>query len=132
MEKEEKRTSFALRMLVRAVLNVLLVWLLATYMSGYFQLTGGWPAIIVVGLLLMVLNVILRPILEILTMPLKWFATILAVIVVNGVFVQVIYQIAQNMDTGLLTLEIGGGILGWAIVAIVLGVGNWLMKMVMR
>ena len=123
---------FFIRALVKSALNIALVWSLATYLDQYFQLTGGWPAIIIVGLLLMVFNIVVRPILNLITLPLKLFATMLAVIVVNGAFIQFIYMIILQMDPTLVQLEIFGGVWGWVVVATVLGFGNWVMKIILK
>ena len=73
-----------------------------------------------------------RPILNLVTLPLKLFATMLAVIVVNGAFIQFIYMIILQMDPTLVQLEIFGGIWGWVVVATVLGFGNWVMKIILK
>ena len=127
-----EKSPLPMRIVLKAVLNVALVWFMATYLSQYFALTGGWPAIIVIGALLTLLNLLVRPILAILTLPFKMFATILAVIIVNGVFIQLAYQISLLMDPNLVTLEVLGGIWGWVVVACVTGIGNWLMKAMLK
>lgn len=122
--------SLPARVLLRALLNIGLVWFMAVKLSSYFQLTGDWQAYIVVGSLLTLMNIFVRPLLAVVTLPLKLFATILAIIIVNGAFVQLTVFIVQNMQPELVTLEIYGGLWGWIVVSVVLGVGNWLMKII--
>lgn len=117
-----------MKILVKFLLNVATVWVMATYLSQYFQMTGGIPAFIIVGALITLMNMFVRPILDILTLPLKLFATILAVIIVNGVFIQFAHMVVINMDPGLVTMEIYGGLWGWVVVAVVFGFANWLVK----
>ncbi len=117
-----------LKLLLKFVLNVLLVWVLATYVSQYFSLTGGIPAFVIVGALISLLNIFFRPILAIVTLPLKLVATIVAVIVVNGVFVYVVQLFTLRMDPALVRLEIYGGPWGWIVIACCFGLANWVMK----
>ena len=121
--------SIPARVLLRAVLNIVLVWVLAEYFYAYFELTGGLAAYVIVGSLLTLMNLFIRPLLEVITMPIKlFFATLLAIIIVNGVFVQLTTMIVERMQDNLVTLEIHGKLWGWLVIATVLGLGNWLMK----
>lgn len=129
-EKSSDGLSLPARVLLRAVLNIGLVWFLATKLEAYFHLTGGIQAYVIVGSLLTLLNIFVRPLLAIITFPLKLFATLLAIIIVNGVFVQLVDYIVQRMQPELVTLNIYGGLWGWIVVAVVLGIGNWVMKVV--
>ncbi|MFH1671127.1 MAG: phage holin family protein [Patescibacteria group bacterium] len=128
----ESQSSLPLRILIKALLNFAVVWLMATYMDQYFQMTGGFVAVIIIGSLLTLLNMFVRPILDIITLPFKLFATIIAIILVNGVFVQLIHVISQEMNPDLVTLEIFGGLWGWTVVAIVFGVSNWIIKEILH
>ena len=120
--------SLPLKITIKAILNVALVWAMATYLDQYFALTGGWRAIIIVGALLTLLNLLVRPVLAVLLLPLKLFATILAVIVVNGLFVWLVHLIVLKMDPAIVGLDIYGGVWGWIVVAAAIGFANWLMK----
>jgi|TARA_Y100000310_G_scaffold285871_1_gene309630 putative membrane protein len=121
-----------MKIIIKAVGNIALVWILAVYMKQYFALTGGIPAYIIVGSLLTLLNMFVRPILDIVTLPFKLFATIIAIIIVNGVFVQLTHMIVQNMKPDLVTLEIYGGLWGWTVIAVVFGFANWVLKEIMH
>jgi len=128
MSSDSSRSPLWLRIAAQALLNMGLIWLLATYLPQFFTLAGGWRAIVVVGALLTLLNIFFRPFLSLLAFPLKLFATILAVIVVNGIFIEAIHRIVLRMDPSVVRLEIGGGLLGWVVVALVLGTGNWIIR----
>jgi len=125
---ESRGASMPLRILIKALLNIAVVWLMTTYLNQYFQLTGGAAAYVIVGSLITLLNIFVRPILEILTFPFKLFATIIAIIIVNGGFVQLTHIITAKMDPTLVSLEIFGGLWGWVVVATVFGFSNWLIK----
>ncbi|MFH0770239.1 MAG: phage holin family protein [Candidatus Peregrinibacteria bacterium] len=124
--------SLPTRIVLKAVLNILVVWLMATYVFDEFQLSGGIPACIIVGSLLTLMNLFVRPLLRLITLPLKLFATILSVIIVNGVFVWVTTLITDRMDPALVSLQIYGGLLGWIIVAAAFGMANWIMKELLK
>lgn len=121
-------SSLPTRLILRTVFNMVVVWLMAEFLSEYFQLSGGIAAVIIVGALITLLNLLARPILSLITMPLKLFATILALMIVNGVFVQLVHVITSKMDPTLVRLEIFGGLLGWTIVAMVFGITNWVAQ----
>ncbi len=128
----DSRLSLPTRIALKAVLNVLLVFAMDRLLPDYFAVFGGWPAYVVVGSLITLLNVIVRPVLKLITLPLRLFATILSLIIVNGIFVWLIYRITLNMDPDLIIVVIKGGLGGWMIVSIVLGLGNWLMKVALK
>ena len=124
--------SLPLKITIRAALTISLVWAMATYLDQYFALTGGWRAIIIVGALLTLLNLLVRPLLALVTLPLRLFATILAVIAVNGLFVWLVQFIVEKMDPSKVRLEIFGGVWGWIVVAAVIGFANWVMKEMLK
>lgn len=124
--------SASLRLALRAILNIVLVWILATFFSDYFLLGGGWVGVVAVGALLTLLNIIVRPILDIALLPLKLFAMALAFVAVNGLFVWILLWISDHFDASVATLDIRGGLGGWLMIAIVLGLGNWLMKLTLK
>jgi uncharacterized membrane protein YvlD (DUF360 family) len=131
-ETSTGRAPLPLILIIKFVLNVAMAWFLATQLDQYFQLTGGLGAYVVVGALLTLMNMIVRPLLHIITLPLKLFATLAAVIIVQAGFVQLTVMIVRKMDPAVLTLEIFGGLWGWIVVAVILGFGNWLIKVALK
>ena len=124
----EGSSHHALKLALKSVLNIILVWAMATYMGQYFGLDGGIPAMVIVGALITLLNIFFRPILNILLLPLKLFATIIAIMISNGAFIYVVHLVTLRMDPSLVRLEIYGGPWGWIIVAVCFGFANWVMK----
>jgi len=129
---EHSGPSLPLRVLLKAILNIGLVWGMNAYLDQYFQVGGGTAAYVIIGSLLTLMNMFLRPVLDLLMFPLKLIAMILAIIIVNGVYIQVAVVIAQRMDPNIVTLEIFGGLWGWIVVATVFGIGNWLIKEILK
>lgn len=128
----ESPTHRPFNIALKALLNVLLVYGMNTYLPQYFSVFGGWPAFIVVGALLTLMNLFLRPVLKILTLPLKAFATLLTVISVNGFFLWIVYQITLRMDPSLILMVVGGGLGGWILVSLIIGFSNWVMKVLLK
>jgi putative membrane protein len=129
---ERKKSSYSVGLVIRIVLNILLIWFLATNLDEYLIITGGWIAYIVVGSLLTLLNIFIRPILNILSIPLRLFATVVGIMLVNGLFLWLITYIVDRMDPSIVKLSIRGGIGGWVVLSVILGVANWLMKIILR
>ena len=121
-----------LRILLRFLLTVLLVWAMTVYLPEYFVITGGLKAFVIIGALITLMNMIVTPILELLVLPLRLLASLLAIIIVNGAFVWLTVWIVGAMEPTLVTLEIQGGIAGWIVVAIALGLGKWLMRISLK
>ena len=126
MPSESSGTSLPIRLLISVLVTVGVVWLMAAYLDQYFQLTGSPAAFVIVGALLTLMNLFVRPVLAIVTLPLKLFATILAIIVVNGAFVWLTVKITDMMEPALVTLRIFGGPFGWIVVAVVFGLTHWI------
>ena len=121
-----------LRLLLRFVLTILLVWALATYADQYFFVTGGWKAYVIIAALITLMNIVVRPILDLVVLPLKLLASILASIIVNGVFLWLTVWIVDHMEPSLVTLTILGGVGGWVVITITFGVAKWLMKAILK
>jgi putative membrane protein len=128
----EKSSHFVLRLALKFALTILLVWAMATYMDQYFFVTGGFPAWLIIGALLTLMNMFVRPLLNLITLPLRLLASIVAIILVNAVFLWLTVQIVKQFDPAFILLDIQGGIGGWIVVALTLGFANWLIKHVVR
>lgn len=120
--------SLPARIITKTILNILLVWAIATFLPQYMTITGGWWAFVVIGALLTLMNLLVRPLIAIITFPLKLFATILAIILANGLFLWLTVQIAERMDPSIVHLTVNGGLFGWIVLSLILGLCNWVFK----
>lgn len=125
---EESKSSLPLKLLLKFVLNIGIVWLLAAFFDEYFFVSGGFAAYVIIGALITLMNIFVRPILLLITAPLRLFATIIAIILVNGGFLYLTTIIADRMDPELVQFGILGGIGGWIVISIVFGFVNWVAK----
>lgn len=128
----ESSTSAPLRLTIRLVLTIGLVWCLSIFLEQYFFVDGGLAAYIIIGSLLTLMNVITRPILHVVLFPFKLIATLPALMVVNAGFLWLTQYVARMMDPTLVTLVIDGGIAGWILVAVILGLANWVFKEILK
>lgn len=119
--------SLPIRLILQFALTVALLWLLARTVPQYLTIEGSWAALPTVAALVMLLNMFARPILKILTLPLKLFMTIAAIVIVNGVFLWILEKITANFDPQTATFAIEGGPGGWIVIALALGLGNWVL-----
>ena len=118
--------SIAGLLLLRFAVTILLVWAMTTYLDAYFYVGGGWKAYVIVAALVTLLNVVLRPVITIILLPLRFFATFLAIIASNVFFLWVVRAISLQFDSALVTLDIKG-ILGWLLTGALFGFTNWLL-----
>lgn len=129
---EHESSHLPLKLTLKFLLNVALVWAMSTYVGDYFALVGGIRAFVVVGALISLLNIFFRPILNIITLPLRFVATLGAIMLVNGAFVWVIEQMTARMDPALVQFDVTGGPWGWIVVSCCFGLANWVMKEIFR
>ena len=122
------KLSFPLRLALSAVMNSILVGVIGSYLPQYFVLLGGVGAFIIMGSLLTLMNFFVRPVLNLITFPLHLLTTLIADLLVNTIFLYLIYRITLHMDPTILVLTLTGGISGWITIGLVLGVANWLLK----
>ena len=119
--------SLPLRILLRLLLTIVLIWAMPKYLYDYFLVTGGLPAWVVIASLLTLMNMLVRPVLNVIALPLHFLAAIFAFILVNAIFMGITVWIAFHMEPDLVTMEIRGP-QGWIVVPIVLGFANWVLK----
>ncbi len=122
------KLSLPLRLTLSAVLNSVLAGLLDSYLPQYFTLFGGVGAFVIFGSLLTLMNFLVRPLLNLFTFPLHLVTSLLADLLVNTLFLTLIYKITLQMDPNILALTLTGGISGWITIGSVLGVANWALK----
>lgn len=129
---ESRGFSWPTKIVFQWVLTVGLVWFMSIKVDQYFFLNGGLPAYIIVGSLLTLMNLIVRPFLHILFAPFHLIFGLIATILMNWLFLWLILKITDKMAPHVLQLSFNGGMGGWLIIALMLGMANWLMKMVLR
>ncbi len=120
--------SFLLRFLLRTALTILLVWMLADFLPSSFLVTGGWKAYAIIGIVLSVMETIVWPILLLISFPLRLIGGLIVTILLNALFLWLLLKIVAQVDPAVVGLRIAGGIVGWLLVIIALGIGNWVIR----
>lgn len=123
----DRSLALPIRLVLQFALTVALLWLLARILPQYLVIEGSWAALPTVAALVMLLNMFARPILKIITLPLKLFMTIAAIVIVNAVFLWILTKIAENFDPQTAIFLVEGGMGGWIVIALALGLGNWVL-----
>ncbi|WP_043816753.1 phage holin family protein [Deinococcus maricopensis] len=111
-------------LLVKVGVNALALWLTTLLYSGVYFARGGnpWDAL-VAGLVLGLVNALIRPVLLLLSLPVNVLTLGLFTLVVNGVVLMIV--------SGLTSLEVRG--FGAAVVgALILAVISWALDLVLH
>ena len=120
--------SLPIRLVLQYALTVLLLWLLSRILvPQYLVIEGSVMALPTIAALLVLMNMFARPVLKLLALPLKLFMTIVAIILTNAVFLWILERIAERFDPETALLMVQGGLGGWIVVALLLGLGNWVL-----
>lgn len=117
-----------MRVVTGFVLTIGLLWVMILYLPEYIAISGGIPALIILGALLTLMNLFVLPILNILALPAKLLATLITIILLNLLFLWLLTVFAGRLDPRFVVLSIKNGIDGWLIVSSVLGFGHWVLK----
>ncbi len=128
----ERRTSAALKLLFRLIVNIGMVVFFQSTFSNFFVLQGGVKALVLVGITLAFLNWIVVPVLHILSLPIKLFAWIVAFFLVNAASLWLAVWFITALQIEGMSLAIGGGIVGWLTLSFFLGIGNWFVRVVLK
>lgn len=131
-DKTERRANAGMKLAFRVFINIAIVLFLRSYFGTFFILQGGYQAIAIVALTFTVLNMLIVPVLHVLSLPIKMFAWIIAFILVNAAAVWLAVWFVTALSISGVSLSIGGGIIGWIFVSVIFGVGNWIVKAVVK
>lgn len=132
MTMADRSISLPLKLVAQYVLTVLTLWCVTRFLPDYLVIDGGRAALPTVAALLMLLNLFARPILKVLTFPLKLFMTIVAIVIANALFLWILEKIAEKFDPSVAILTVHGGVGGWLVVALILGIANWVIHHVLK
>lgn len=121
----ESHSPFWLKLLFTYIGTIAVLWALQHFANGIIQIENGIIGIGIIALLLTLLNLIIRPILQIITLPLSLFTSLFAAIVVNGIIFELVQFIARTFLPTLAVIRIQPGMTNWLLIVLVLGVSNW-------
>ena len=131
-DQTEKRANSGMKLAFRVFINLAIVLFLTSYFETFFVLQGGYQAIAIAGLTFTVLNMLIVPVLHVLSFPIKLFAWLIAFVLVNAVAVWLTVWFITALAIPGVSLAIQGGVVGWILVSLVFGAGNWVVKAVVK
>ncbi len=114
-----------MKFLTTILVNSLALFLVSYLLPGVV-FTGGWAAPVIAGVVMTLLNAIVKPILSFLSFPLVFATAGLFLIVLNAVILYLCVYIIQVMDVEGVAMLIDGP-LTYLIAAIIFGCANWLI-----
>jgi uncharacterized membrane protein YvlD (DUF360 family) len=79
---------------------------ISDHISGSFETTGDWKAYIVLAIIFGVLNSVARPILNLVSFPLRWFTLGLFSLVINGLLLWLLEHSVRFLDFADITLDV--------------------------
>lgn len=120
--------SSVLRLTLNIIANSLLFYALDRYVPQYVSVFGGIVAFLTLGLMLTLLNVLLRPVLNIISFPARFLFGGIVIIALNVLFLRVLYELVLMLDPDIVALAITGDIIGWMITGTAVGLLNAALK----
>ena len=110
---------------VRVLITGLAIWLTSLFMDEHFQIVGSDTAggkvviVLVVALLYSLVNAVIKPIVQVLSIPLYILTLGLFSLVVNALMLMLTAWITEQTDWGLRIDNFGTAVLGALIVSVV-------------
>lgn len=117
----------SMKLLLRAGINAAIVWATFTYVDG---LTFGndWVGLVLVIVMLAFANAFVRPILKLLSLPIRMATLGLFTIVINIAVVFGVLWLAEQLDLGLTSDGWGPALLGAVIISVVSSIVSMIVK----
>jgi uncharacterized membrane protein YvlD (DUF360 family) len=128
-EESSSSIGWPVRILVYFLATIGLVWFLATNLTQYILLEGGIRGYITVGALLTLMNLLVRPLIRIFFAPFHFIFGVIATIGMNWLFLYLTMRIAEHFDPTVVVFDIEGGFVGYLFIAVILGIANWIFRL---
>ena len=124
MEQTERQNKPWARFLIRWLVCSLGLWIAAGLLSNSIRYTNGFEVIVVAGLLLAIINTILKPILIILSLPAIILTLGLFMIIINGLTVFMVSKLYTQLHVTNFWAAIFAGM--------VIGLVNFLVSAILK
>ena len=117
-------------LLLFVVLNTVSVAIVQQILDD-FVITGGVPAFVLIGVIIGLLNLFLKPLLKVLSLPFIFLTAGLFVIVVNAVILWFAEVLVSGLAIGQIALSIDG-MFTYVAAVLLLGFFNYLFQKIIR
>lgn len=124
--------SYGSRIILRLLLNSAFIWFLARSPWTIFLVTGGLPAILLLGFLLTAIDLLIRPFLSLLTLPLRLLLSLLNTLVLSGLSLAVLVLVAWEFPPSVLTVTIAGGLRDLFLLIAIFGLRDAFLRFFVR
>jgi putative membrane protein len=104
---------------IKILVNAAALWVAVLLLDGLNLEEGAWLELLIIALILGVVNVVVRPILTVLSLPLVVLTLGLFLLVVNALVLALVIAISGALDLGLTSDGFGWTFLGALIVSLV-------------
>ena len=121
---------FVKALLLFVVLNTVSVAIVQQILDD-FVITGGVPAFVLIGVIIGLLNLFLKPLLKVLSLPFIFLTAGLFVIVVNAVILWFAEVLVRGLAIGQIALSIDG-MFTYVAAVLLLGFFNYLFQKIIR
>ncbi|MTV24231.1 phage holin family protein [Nitriliruptoraceae bacterium ZYF776] len=105
-------------LLVKVIINAAALWVAVAVIPG-LEFDGSPLALLGIALVLGVVNVVVKPLLTVLSLPLIIVTLGLFLLVVNGIALAIVIALSGALDLGLTTTGFGATMLGALVVSLV-------------
>ncbi|MFT7184103.1 MAG: putative membrane protein [Oceanicoccus sp.] len=112
-----------MRLIYTVVTNAFALFAASIALEG-FTFEGGWVAPVIAGVVLTLLNMLVKPVLKFLSFPLVFVSAGLFLIVINAGILYLTQYIVAVMDIVGVSMQIKD-LLTYMLAAIIFGVANW-------
>lgn len=124
MTRQFKKLAFGI------LINMGALWAVSLILDK-FQYTGGWIFLLIAGVLIGLLNTLVKPIIKLLSFPLVFFSAGLFLIVINAAMLAILDYVLGVLDFTNIDLQVEG-ILTYLWAAIIFGLVNWLENWILK
>jgi len=105
--------------------NAFALWFVANYLlPEALTIEGGTIAYIYIGVVFSILNLIIKPILNLVTFPLRILTLGAIVILIHAIMLYLLQEVINTLELFQATMTIHGGIVNFLIVGVILGIIN--------
>ena len=111
------------------LLNGFLFYLIEHYIwPSALSITPPVTGHLIIGIAFGIINTLLKPLLKILTLPIRWATLGLIGIVINGALIYVLTIVFNQNDIASVSLAINGGFIEYILLGIIFGLGNAILS----
>ncbi len=114
-----------MRLIYTILTNALALFAVSISLTG-FTFEGGWVAPLIAAVILTLLNMLVKPVLKLLSFPLVFISAGLFLIIINAGILYLTQEILRVMDIQGVSMNIDN-LLTYLLSAIIFGIANWLI-----